>query len=154
MALLQALNLPKAPLKLSSKAGRIYVNCLLRKKTIVLTPEEWVRQHLIAYLHLHLGYPLEKMAIEKEIKYDGFIRRWDLVVYDQAFQAHILIECKAPQIPISHAVFMQIATYQSKLQAPFLILSNGLTHLVYQVNFEQKILEPKTEFPNPPNKKV
>ena len=154
MALLQALNLPKAPLKLSSKAGRIYINCLLRKKNIVLTSEEWVRQHLIAYLHLHLGYSLEKMAIEKEIKYDGFVRRWDLVVYDQAFQAHILIECKAPQIPISHAVFLQIATYQSKLQAPFLILSNGLTHLVYQVNFEQKILEPKTEFPNAPNKKV
>jgi hypothetical protein len=91
---------------------------------------------------------MEKMAIEKEIQFDGFIRRWDLVVFDHAFEAHILIECKAPQIPISHEVFMQIATYQSKIQAPFLILSNGLTHLVYQVNYEQKILEPQTEFPN------
>ncbi|MBM3916290.1 MAG: type I restriction enzyme HsdR N-terminal domain-containing protein [Sphingomonadales bacterium] len=154
MALLQALNLPKAALKLNSKAGRIYIHCLLRKKPIVLTPEEWVRQHLIAYLHHHLGYPMEKMAIEKEIQFDGFIRRWDLVVFDQAFQAHILLECKAPQIPISHEVFMQIANYQSKIQAPFLILSNGLTHLIYQVNFEQKILELQTEFPKSPNKKA
>ena len=66
MSLLRPLNLPKAPLKLSSRAGRIYVNCLVRKKQIILTPEEWVRQHLIAFLHLHQGYPLEKIAEEKK----------------------------------------------------------------------------------------
>lgn len=147
MAQLQALNLPKAPLKLSSKAGRIYIHCLLRKKPVVLTPEEWVRQHLIAYLHHNLGYAIEKIAIEKQIQYDGFTRRWDLVVFDSNFKAHILIECKAPQIHISNEVFIQVATYQSQIQAPYFILSNGLVHLIYKVNFEQKNLELLSEFP-------
>ena len=147
MSLLQALNLPPAPLKLSSKAGRVFVNCLVRKKQIVLTPEEWVRQHLISYLHLHQGYPLEKIAVEKQIQYDGFTRRWDIVVYNATFEAAILIECKAPQIKLSHEVFMQIATYQNKIGAACLILSNGQDHLVYEIDVEQKKLNQMQHFP-------
>jgi hypothetical protein len=147
MSLLVALDLPKAPLKLSSKAGRIYVQCLLRRKSILLTQEEWVRQHLIAFLHHQQGFPLEKMAIEKEIQYDGFKRRWDLVIYDDKFQAQILLECKAPQIKLTHEVFIQIATYQSKIQAPYLILSNGLVHLIYEVDFSKKSLKKCLSFP-------
>ena len=147
MSLLVALDLPKAPLKLSSKAGRIYVQCLLRRKPILLTQEEWVRQHLISFLHYQQGFPLEKMAIEKEIQYDGFKRRWDLVIYDEKFQAQVLLECKAPQIKLSHEVFIQIATYQSKIQAPYLILSNGLVHLIYEVDFSKKTLKKCLSFP-------
>ena len=127
MSLLRPLNLPKAPLKLSSRAGRIYVNCLVRKKQIILTPEEWVRQHLIAFLHLHQGYPLEKIAVEKQIQYNGFTRRWDIVIYNAQFEAEVLVECKAPEIKLTHEVFMQISTYQQKLGANFLILSNEIT---------------------------
>lgn len=147
MSLLQALNLPPAPLKLSSKAGRVFVNCLVRKKQIVLTPEEWVRQHLIAYLHLHQGYPLEKIAVEKQIQYDGFNRRWDIVVYNAQFEAAILVECKAPQVKLSHEVFMQISTYQKKLRANCLILSNGQQHLIYEIDVEQKSLSQMQHFP-------
>lgn len=147
MSVLQPLNLPPAPLKLSSKAGRIFVNCLVRKKQIVLTPEEWVRQHLISFLHLHQGYPLEKIAVEKQIEYDGFIRRWDVVVYNAQFEAAILVECKAPQIKLSHEVFIQISTYQQKIGAACLILSNGQQHLVYEIDVEQKCLTPMDSFP-------
>jgi hypothetical protein len=147
MSLLQPLNLPPAPLKLSSKAGRIFVNCLVRKKQIVLTPEEWVRQHLISYLHLHQGYPIEKIAVEKQIQYDGFTRRWDVVVYNPEFEAAILVECKAPQIKLSHEVFIQISTYQQKIGAACLILSNGLQHLVYDVHPGQMQLIPMNNFP-------
>jgi hypothetical protein len=139
--------MPPAPLKLSSKAGRVFVHCLVRKKQIVLTPEEWVRQHLIAYLHLHQGYPLEKIAVEKQIQYDGFTRRWDIVVYNAQFEAAILVECKAPQVKLSHEVFMQISTYQKKLRANCLILSNGQQHLIYEIDVEQKSLSQMQHFP-------
>jgi hypothetical protein len=147
MSLLQPLNLPPASLNLSSKAGRIFVNCLVRKKQIVLTPEEWVRQHLISYLHVHQGYPLEKIAVEKQIQYDGFTRRWDIVVYNAQFEALILVECKAPQIKLSHEVFIQISTYQKIIGAAYLILSNGLNHLVYEINADQKSFDPMNCFP-------
>jgi hypothetical protein len=147
MSLLRPLNLPKAPLKLSSRAGRIYVNCLVRKKQIILTPEEWVRQHLIAFLHLHQGYPLEKIAVEKQIQYNGFTRRWDIVIYNAQFDAEVLVECKAPEIKLTHEVFMQISTYQQKLGANFLILSNGDTHLVYGIDTNEKQLLLMEHFP-------
>jgi hypothetical protein len=147
MSLLRPLNLPQAPLKLTSRAGRIYVNCLVRKKPIMLTPEEWVRQHLISFLHLHQGYALEKIGVEKQLLYDGFTKRWDVVVFNSQFEPAILIECKAPEIKLSHEVFMQIATYQQKLNAQCLILSNGQTHLIYEIDTAQKQLLQKAEFP-------
>jgi len=147
MSLLQVLNLPPAPLKLSSKAGRIFVNCLIRKKQIILTPEEWVRQHLISFLNLYQGYAIEKMAVEKQIQYDGFTRRWDLVVYNEKFETEILAECKAPQIKISHEVFIQISTYQNKLKASWLILSNGKDHLIYEIDSNQNKLLQCKNFP-------
>lgn len=147
MSLLRPLNLPQAPLKLTSRAGRIYVKCLVRKKPIVLTPEEWVRQHLISFLHLHQGYALEKIGVEKQLLYDGFTKRWDIVVFNSQFEPAILIECKAPEIKLSHEVFMQIATYQQKLNAQCLILSNGQTHLIYEIDTAQKQLLQKAEFP-------
>lgn len=147
MSLLRPLNLPQAPLKLTSRAGRIYVNCLVRKKPIVLTPEEWVRQHLISFLHLHQGYALEKIGVEKQLLYEGFTKRWDVVVFNSQFEPAILIECKAPEIKLSHEVFMQIATYQQKLNAQCLILSNGQTHLIYEIDTAQKQLLQKAEFP-------
>lgn len=147
MSLLRALNLPKAPLKLSSRAGRIFVNCLVRKKAIILTPEEWVRQHLIAYLHLNQRYPIEKIAVEKQIQYEGFTRRWDIVVYNQHFEPEILLECKAPEIKLTHEVFIQISTYQKKLGANYLILSNGDTHLIYAVDQQEQRLTTMNEFP-------
>ena len=147
MSLLRPLNLPQAPLKLTSRAGRVYVNCLVRKKPIVLTPEEWVRQHLISYLHLHQGYAIEKIGVEKQLLYEGFTKRWDIVVFNRQFEPAILIECKAPDIKLSHEVFMQIATYQQKLNAQCLILSNGQTHLIYEIDAAQKQLLQKAEFP-------
>ena len=147
MSLLRALNLPKAPLKLSSRAGRIFVNCLVRKKAIILTPEEWVRQHLIAYLHLNQGYPFEKITVEKQIQYEGFTRRWDIVVYNQHFEPEILVECKAPEIKLSHEVFIQISTYQKMLGANYLILSNGDTHLIYAIDQQEQRLTTMKEFP-------
>jgi hypothetical protein len=81
------------------------------------------------------------------IQYDGFTRRWDIVVYNAQFEALILVECKAPQIKLSHEVFIQISTYQKIIGAAYLILSNGLNHLVYEINADQKSFDPMNCFP-------
>jgi hypothetical protein len=147
MAHLAPLKLPPAPLKLTKQGELIWVNCLIRKKSILLTPEEWVRQHLISYLHLYKGFSLAKISVEKQIQYAGFTKRWDIVVYDAAFQPFLLIECKAPEINLSEAVFRQIAVYQQKIRAPYLALSNGLAHKIYEVNLEKQQLNELADFP-------
>ncbi len=145
---LTPLSLPPAPLKLQRQADqKIMVQCLIRRKFLVLTPEEWVRQHLIAYLHFQSGFALEKISVEKQIKYDGFTKRWDIVVYDFAFKPFLLIECKAPQISLSDDVFQQVAVYQRNIQAPYIALSNGISHLIYALNKENGILDPREDFP-------
>jgi type I site-specific restriction endonuclease len=124
------------------------VQCLIRRKLLVLTPEEWVRQHLISFLNLSKGFSLEKISVEKQIQYDGFTKRWDIVVYDTDFKPLLLIECKAPSVPISRAVMEQISVYQRKIQAPFLALSNGLTHQVFALNEQAAELQVLNDFPS------
>ncbi len=146
---LTPLSLPPAPLKIQRQADqKLLVRCLIRRKFLVLTPEEWVRQHLIAYLHFQSRFPLEKISVEKQIKYDGFTKRWDIVVYDQAFNPLLLIECKAPQVPLSNSVFQQVAVYQRNIQAPYIALSNGMTHLIYALNKDRGTLDLCEDFPN------
>jgi type I site-specific restriction endonuclease len=121
---------------------------LIRRKLLVLTPEEWVRQHLISFLNLSKGFSLEKISVEKQIQYDGFTKRWDIVVYDTDFKPLLLIECKAPSVPISRAVMEQISVYQRKIQAPYLALSNGLTHQVFALNEQAAELQVLNDFPS------
>mgnify|MGYP003843009977 CR=1 FL=1 len=144
---MEKLNFPNCKVLIKNKENKPYIFDRIRKKWLYCTPEEWVRQHLISYLHLHQGYPIEKIAVEKQIQYDGFTRRWDVVVYNAQFEAAILVECKAPQIKLSHEVFIQISTYQKIIGAGCLILSNGLNHLVYEIDADQKSFTPMSSFP-------
>jgi type I site-specific restriction endonuclease len=146
---LSPLNLPPAPLKLQRNADqKIMVQCLIRRKFLFLTPEEWVRQHLIAFLHFQSKFPLEKISVEKQIKYDGFTKRWDIVVYDKTFNPLLLLECKAPQINLSKAVFQQVANYQRNIQAPYIAMSNGISHLIYKLNKEKGTIQLCDNFPS------
>lgn len=134
------LNLSKTSLQLSRKDEEIYVQCLIRRKKIKLTPEEWVRQHFIAFLHQEHHFPLSRIAVEKSIQYAGLTKRWDIVVYDIDFQPFVLVECKAPHIPISMDTLYQALTYQKEMQGKFIALSNGLIHAFYEVDAENKRL--------------
>jgi len=134
------LNLPQTFLHLSRKDEQIYVQCLIRRKKIKLTPEEWVRQHFIAYLNQEHLFPLARIAVEKSILYAGLTKRWDIVVYDNDFQPFILIECKAPHIPISVDTLYQALTYQKEMQGRFIALSNGLNHAYFEVDTENQCL--------------
>jgi type I site-specific restriction endonuclease len=130
------LNLPMANLKLSKKDNSVYVWCEIRKKNLVLTPEEWVRQHLIHYLVYHKKFPKGLIASEIEIKANKQKRRCDLVVFDSELKPRILIECKAPEINLNLKVVQQIIHYNNQLQVPVIAISNGLQHEIISINYE------------------
>ena len=139
---LTALNLPRAPLQLSRKNEVISVFCVVRKKNLVLTPEEWVRQHIIHYLIHQLATPVGLISSEAGIKVNALDRRCDIMVYGNDKKIKVLVECKAPEIPINEKVLHQIAQYNSKIQADYLWLSNGIHHKFYLINkSENKLVE-------------
>jgi type I site-specific restriction endonuclease len=132
------LNLPKANIVLSRKEGQVFVHCLIRKKSILLTPEEWVRQHIIYFLSVEKKYPLSLMKLEMNLKLNGLLRRPDVVVYNSHGHPVVIVECKASNVKINQQTFEQIAQYNIKLQVPDLMVSNGINHYYCKVNFESK----------------
>jgi hypothetical protein len=142
MQTLIPLNLPKATLTLTRKENVIFVNCLIRKKKIILTPEEWVRQHYINFLSLHLQYPLSFISVEKELIYFGLKKRWDIVVVNNLFEPIILVECKAPNIKLNQEAHKQVFSYQNKLNCEYIVLTNGIEHINWKVEqSKKKIIE-------------
>lgn len=124
-----ALQLPTYPARLREVSGQLEIFDEFRKKQLRLTPEEWVRQHLLHYLTGQLGYPRARLAIEKSILMNKMSRRYDAVIFDDSGQKPLLlIECKAPDIAINQAVFDQAARYNQVLEVQYFLLSNGISH--------------------------
>ncbi len=130
------LNLPMANLKLSRQEEQVYVWCEIRKKKLLLSPEEWVRQHLIHYLVYHKNFPKGLIASEVEIRANRLKRRCDLLVYNQKLEIQLLIECKAPDVPLSAKVIQQVIHYNNQLRVPVIAISNGLQHEIISINYE------------------
>ncbi len=108
----------------------------LRKRYVKLTPEEWVRQHFVNYLVDFLGYPQGFLSMETGIFVNGMRRRCDVVAYDSAARPLLLVELKAPHVPITQEVFDQAAVYNTRLQVRFFMLSNGLEHYCCRMDVE------------------
>ncbi|WP_177224168.1 type I restriction enzyme HsdR N-terminal domain-containing protein [Thermoflavifilum thermophilum] len=104
-----------------------YIFDRIRKRYVALTPEEWVRQHVLHYLIDVAGYPSGLMAVEKRIPGHSQSRRADIVVYDPDLQPWMVVECKAPDVPLQEDTLMQIAGYNFPLQARYLFITNGHT---------------------------
>ncbi len=101
----------------------------IRQKYLVLQPEELVRQLFLQYLMLEKKISKNRIAVEKVLTYNGLTKRFDILIYDADTKPLIIVECKAPKIKISQAVFNQAATYNFIFRAPFLVVTNGLeTH--------------------------
>jgi hypothetical protein len=126
------LNLPNAPLKITKKNEKRFVTCLLRKKRVVLTPEEWVRQHLIHYLVSYKSLAQGRLALEVSLKVNSLSKRADIVYYDETLQTQLVVECKAPDVKLTSETVFQIATYNSQLNSKFLLISNGLDHFIFE----------------------
>ena len=131
---MQKLNLPFVDLKIKNKENKLVIFDAFRKKEIILTPEEWVRQHYTYYLVNQKKYPISLIALEKELKLNNRKKRTDIVVYNPDGSPHIIVECKATSIKIDQSVFDQIARYNLKLNATYLIVTNGLEHYYCQMD--------------------
>ncbi|HIG52661.1 MAG TPA: type I restriction enzyme HsdR N-terminal domain-containing protein [Candidatus Latescibacteria bacterium] len=110
----------------------------LRRKYVRLTPEEWVRQNLVQYLIVDLGYPRGLTSIEKGIDLHGKPFRADVIVHDRHGQAVLMAECKEPSVRISQDTFDQIAVYNRVVQARYLLVSNGLDHYCYAIDRDKE----------------
>jgi len=145
---MQNLNLPKYSLKLKTDGAKTLIFDSIRKKYLVNTPEEWVRQNFIQFLVQEKGYPASLMAVEMGIDVLNTKKRCDIVLYNTMGKPHIIVECKAPSIKISQDTFDQIARYNLTLKTEFLIVTNGLQHYVSVMDHENKCYHFLKEIPN------
>ena len=116
---------PGVDLKVKQKAGVHEVFDVIRKKWLVLTPEEWVRQNIVQYLLISKNYPASLIAIEKEIRVGELKKRCDIVVYNRNTEPWMIIECKEMNVPLSDKTLDQILRYHIALPADYLIITNG-----------------------------
>jgi len=141
------LNLPRTELSITKTDEQLYVNCLIRKKAVLLSPEEWVRQHLIALFIDALNYPKGLISVEKQIKYGSLDKRWDVAVFRNNQECFLLLECKAPNIKLSKSVLEQSLVYYKKLQADYLVMSNGINHIILKKDTSDLGFEQINTFP-------
>lgn len=132
------LNLPPFEIKLRGTKAQPQIFDILRKKYIALTPEEWVRHHFVHFLVEHKGYPAALMANEIQLKVGEKTLRADSVLYSRDLKPRMIIEYKAPHIPITQKVFDQISIYNMLLHVDYLVVSNGLQHYICKMDYNDK----------------
>ena len=128
---MQPLNLPPIQAKLRKEEGKIRIFDPIRKKYVVLTPEEWVRQHMIAYLSMHLGYPTSLFRVEAGLKVNRLQKRTDIVICSRDGSPWMLVECKAFDLPLRADAFRQAAVYNRSVGARYIAVSNGMVHFCF-----------------------
>lgn len=132
---MESLKLPAFDVRHSEQT----IFCLVRKKWVALTPEEWVRQHFLNLLFAHLGYPRGLTNLEHSLVYFKSSKRSDIVVLDEEGNVFLLVECKAPMVKLDDKVLKQIAAYNKVLDAKYLAISNGLSHYVWKKEKENLV---------------
>jgi len=142
------LNLPEYNFRIKKQNEKLLIFDTQRKRYVALTPEEWVRQHFIRFLIEVKGYPAALLAIEKQLNMNGMKKRCDAILYDSDANPILIIELKAPNVPISQATFDQVAVYNAKLKVDFFMISNGIEHFCCKVNVETARYEFFSEIPN------
>jgi len=145
---MQQLNFPSYSFRFKNSENKVSIFDAIRKKFIILTPEEWVRQHVVQFLINEKNYPQSLLNVEKVLQVNGLRKRYDIVVYNSDGTIHILIECKAPEVTISQNTFDQIAQYNMTLQSNYLMVTNGLNHYFCQMDFENEKYQFLAELPN------
>lgn len=142
-----SLNLPPYATKVTVRDGKNAIWDIIRRKYVALTPEEWVRQHFVHFLIGHKGYPASLLANEVALTLNGTSRRCDTVLYDRTLSPRMIIEYKAPHIPITQKVFDQICRYNLVFHVDYLIVSNGLSHYCCRMDYEHQSYQFLTDVP-------
>ncbi len=144
---METLNFEHYPMSIKNKENKRYIFDVIRKKDLLLTPEEWVRQHCIQFLLQEKKYPVSLINVEKSIQVYGQMKRYDIIVFTPNGKVKTLVECKAPHIPLDQAVFDQIARYNLQVDSEFLMVTNGLQHIYCQLDYHQKTYHFLRELP-------
>lgn len=135
---MENLNFPTYRFRFKSSENKVRIFDLIRKKFVVLQPEEWVRQHVLHYLIRDKEYPKSHINVEKQLEVNKLKKRYDIVVYNTDGSIHLLIECKAPNVAITKLAFDQMARYNLDLKASYLMVTNGLDHFYCQMDYVKK----------------
>ncbi|WP_372651166.1 type I restriction enzyme HsdR N-terminal domain-containing protein [Draconibacterium sp.] len=131
------LNLPEHTFRTKTENDKTWIFDSIRKKFVVLTPEEWVRQNFIQYLIQERNYPQNLMAVEKQIKVNQQQRRFDLLIYQRNGNPHLIAEFKAPNVKITQNAFDQVVRYNMALRVERVVVSNGMQHFACQIDYEK-----------------
>ena len=135
---MEKLNFPMFNLPTKSKENKNFIFDSIRKKWLILTPEEWVRQHCVQYLINNKGYPIGLIQVEKRLKVNQREKRYDIVCFNQEGKINLLVECKRPDVKITQRTFDQISQYNYALKSDLIMITNGLEHYYCRINFEDK----------------
>lgn len=141
------LNLPEYAFRTKTDEGKPYIFDSIRKKFVVLTPEEWVRQNFIQYLKKEKKYPETLMAVEKQVMVNKKQRRFDLLVYLRNGQPHLIAEFKAPSVKITQDAFDQVVRYNMALRVERVVVSNGLQHFACEIDYVKNTYSYLKEIP-------
>jgi hypothetical protein len=147
--MMQPLNLPSFDIRLREGTGkRMEVFDPLRKKFVKLTPEEWVRQHMVNYMTQHRSFPPSLIGVEVRLRYNSLKKRSDIVAFDRNGEPLLVVECKAPSVELTQEVIYQIAMYNRALAGRYLVVSNGLVHYICQLDSAGSTWSYLTEIPD------
>lgn len=135
---MQNLNFPKFTYRIKNTENNTSIFDIIRKKYVVLQPEEWVRQHCLHFLIEVKGYPKSLINVEKELKFNNLKKRYDIVVYHTDGRVRLIVECKAAHIAVNQKTFDQIARYNLVLNADLLMVTNGINHYYCQMDYQSQ----------------
>ena len=135
---MQSLTFPSYHFRLKNSENKPYIFDVIRKKFVRLTPEEWVRQHTLHFLVETHGYPSSLINVEKEIVVGDTKKRYDIVIFNRDGSIFLIVECKSYTVPITQRTFDQVARYNLKLKANYLMVTNGLQHYYCTMDYEEE----------------
>ena len=128
---LPKLNFPEYSFSVRQSDGKAEIFDIARKKYVALTPEEWVRQHVVHYLHHTLEYPIELIQVEGSITFNKMPKRCDIIVYNASMKPLLLVECKKPEVQLQQKTFDQAMIYNMVLNVPYILITNGLQNACF-----------------------
>lgn len=145
---MELLNFPKYSFRFKNRENKIYIFDAIRKKFVVLTPEEWVRQHTVQFLLQEKNYPISLINVEKELIFNDLKKRYDIVIFNSDGSIFLVVECKRSTITINQQTFDQIARYNMILDAEYLMVTNGMNHYYCTMDYEAQQYHFLREIPN------
>ena len=138
---MQQLNLPEYQFKLRKNVNNNEIFDAFRKKYVVFTSEEWVRQNILQFLIKERNFPASLIAVEIGLKYNQMQKRADILAYDKLGQPYLLVECKAPEVKITQETFHQIALYNMTFKVRYLVVTNGLNHFCCLMEYDKNTFQ-------------